>query len=1008
MGAQDLIGAIRGGLIQQDRLLKTDIPSLPDNALLPRRVVTYSELGRDFSVTLDMVSTAGDIELKTLISRAMTLWIQQADKSYLPTNGYIHTARRLGANGSLTSYQLIFASWLYFLRFRSDMRSWQDKAADEIISDVFNEHPQAKGYFQFALSKPLSQRSYCRQSETDWNFVNRLMEDEGLYGFWRQAKDGKSHTYVITDDIYTLDAMSPETVRFYRSGISSEVDAFTQWTGSRTLQSTLHTTRTFDYKAPSTPFNPKGTVLPTRANQGDLPEQAEVYTYTGAYTYSRQDRGEHLSKIRLEEWESRAKRFHGIGSVRGIDAGLRFTLMDHPIHNNDPASQCEFAAVKVWRYIENNLPLSSHESNFPHSLQNQLAQARAERSGGGALKVPHPDGSEGFYLVEVEAQRTTVPYRSPLEHRKPEMQLETAIVVGPQGEEVYTDELNRVKIMFVWDRLNPANERASCWVRVAQSDTGGGYGGVHSPRVGEEVIVGYIGGDCDRPMVLHRVYNGAVRPQWHSNGILSGYRSKEYSGAGFNQMVMDDATGQNRVQLMSSSANSMLHLGYLVDQSGNTRGSFLGNGFDLKSDAYGAMRAGRGLYISTHPTSVAQPLSAQPATEQLINAESVIEAVSEASSAGQAENLRMGQEALKKFTDATQHSVAGAQATGGRTAGGGTGSANGFSSPIMLMASPSGIALSTPQSTHISADQHVNVISGRDTYLATGKSLVMSAVEKISVFVQKAGVKLFAASGKIDIQAQSDEMSLTALKNLTIRSTDAQLALSAAKDVKLNSVQSQITVAAKEGITLVSGDAYVKISNGNIELGCPGSITLKSSNFHWEGPASLPDSERLWPGQIPANFSAKVILDKQLQERIGADAAIPYQFIGEGGAVIAKGMIDETGATQRIFHPNTDAMDVLLGEKGEWRMTEHQDDDVCGCGVDHEAQTSPGFAHLTSEQSLDDSNETNEDGRSLQSTFDPNSAPRIDPEAMQFQRNLVEHLVFKDPKVEQAILDGED
>ncbi|WP_186229817.1 phage late control D family protein, partial [Burkholderia gladioli] len=111
MNLTDLIQALRGGLIQQDRLLKTDVPSLPDNALVPRRAVTYSELGRDFGVTIDMVSTASDIELKTLIAQRMTLWIQQADKSYLPINGYIHTARRLGAEGSQASYQLAFASW---------------------------------------------------------------------------------------------------------------------------------------------------------------------------------------------------------------------------------------------------------------------------------------------------------------------------------------------------------------------------------------------------------------------------------------------------------------------------------------------------------------------------------------------------------------------------------------------------------------------------------------------------------------------------------------------------------------------------------------------------------------------------------------------------------------------------------------------------------------------------------------------------------------------------------
>ncbi|WP_043220916.1 type VI secretion system Vgr family protein, partial [Burkholderia gladioli] len=238
------------------------------------------------------------------------------------------------------------------------------------------------------------------------------------------------------------------------------------------------------------------------------------------------------SKVHLEEWESRAKRFTGAGGVRGIDAGLRFELSGHPEHDRDPASQREFAVIKAWRYIENNLPLSDQEAGFPHSLQDELARAKAEFSG---VFVNHDDGSAGFYLVEVEAQRTTVPYRSPFEHKKPEMHLETAIVVGPQGEEVYTDELNRVKVMFIWDRQNQGDAGASCWVRVAQSDTGGGYGGVHMPRVGEEVLVGYLGGDCDRPIVLHRVYNGKVSPQWHSNGILSGNRSKEYGGSGYNQ-----------------------------------------------------------------------------------------------------------------------------------------------------------------------------------------------------------------------------------------------------------------------------------------------------------------------------------------------------------------------------------------------------------------------------------------------------------------------------------------
>jgi len=298
MGAQDMIGAITGGLIQSDRLLKLDT-ALGNNVLVPQRVVGHSRIGRHFEFTVDVVSTSDTVELKTLIAQPVTLWVQQTDRSYLPRHGYVHTARRLGSDTGLTSYQIGFASWMHFLRFRKDARIWQDKPADEILTDVFNMHPQAQGAFRFALSRPLPPRSFCMQYEDDWNFVHRLMESEGLFGYFDHAGDGKSHTLVVTDNLDTFQPLSPRTVRFYRAGTNSETDALVQWSGTRTLQSTTLTTRTFDYKAPASSANPKGTNIPTLPTQGNLPQQAEVYEYTGAYTYGSQDRGDALSKIRM-------------------------------------------------------------------------------------------------------------------------------------------------------------------------------------------------------------------------------------------------------------------------------------------------------------------------------------------------------------------------------------------------------------------------------------------------------------------------------------------------------------------------------------------------------------------------------------------------------------------------------------------------------------------------------------------------------------------------------------
>ncbi|BCF94390.1 MULTISPECIES: type VI secretion system Vgr family protein [Paraburkholderia] len=818
MGAQDVIAAITGRLAQGDRLLKLDT-LLGSDVLVPQRVVGNSRVGRHFEFTLDVVSMSSNIELKKLIAQPVTLWIQQSDKSYLPHNGFVHTARRLGSDSTLTSYQIGFASWMHFLKFRRDQRIWQDVSVEEIVSDVFNAHPQAQGRFQFALSRQLPTRSYCRQDEYDWNFVHRLLESEGLYGFWQQAEDGKSHTLVIADNLSSFKPTSPKTVSFYRAGANSETDALTQWSGTRTLQSALLTTRTFDYKNPAGIYNPKGTSTPTMPSQGALPAQAEVYEYTGAYTYGEQDRGDQLSRIRMEEWESRAKRFHGVGGMRGIDAGQRFTLSGHPDHDRDAADQREFAVIETVWTIENNLPVSNDAPVFPHSLQATVAAVRARHEGASAPSTLIGDGAEGFYRVDIEAQRTTVPYRSPFEHAKPDVQLESAIVVGPQNEEVYTDELNRIKVRFIWDRLNSGDERASCWLRVVQSDAGGGYGGVHLPRVGEEVLVDYVDGDCDRPIVVARVYNDAAKPQWHSNGLLSGYRSKEFGGSGYNQMVMDDATGQNRLHLYSTTANSGLHLGYLVAQNGNTRGAYLGSGFDLATDNYGAVRAAEGLLMTTYAKSVgSQQLDVSETRQQIANSQGVIDAMSAAGEMHQAENLKGGSNALKSFADAMQDSVEGS-ASGGRTAGGGTGSANAFAQPVIALASPAGIGMSTHDSTHVSAAQQITLVSGQSTHIAAGKSLIASVGEKLSLFVQNAGMKLFAAKGKLEIQAHADNIELTAQKTF-----------------KVQSATENIEAAAKQEILLTSGGAYLRIKGGNIEIHAPGKIDIKGSQHSFAGP----------------------------------------------------------------------------------------------------------------------------------------------------------------------------
>ncbi|WP_334065987.1 type VI secretion system Vgr family protein [Burkholderia cepacia] len=809
MDAQDVVRAFQGGLLQQDRLLKLDTPLGP-NVLLPQRVVGWSRVGRHYDFTLDVLSTRSDLKLKKLIGQPITLWTLQANKSYLPRHGYVYSIRRLGAEGGLTSYQIGFASWMNFLKFRRDQRIWQNKPADEILSDVFNAHSQAKGQFKFALSRPLPSRSYCTQYEDDWNFVHRLMEEEGLFSIWTQAGDGKSHTLTVTDHLDAGEPLVPQAVQFSRDGANSEIDALVHWSGVRTLHSAALTTRTFDYKNPSSLGNPKGTNVPTMSTE--LPEQLEMYEYTGPYTYLKQDRGDHLTKVRMEEWESSAKRFYGTGGLRAADAGRWFELTGHPEHDPDSVERREFSIIETVWLIENNIPGSSHHANFPHGLQDRLAEAMANQSGGNASIVAHDDGAKGFFLVEIETQRKSVPYRSPLEHRKPVMQMQTATVVGPRGQEIYTDELGRVKVQFHWDRIGQRDERSSCWVRVAQPWSSAQFGGIQLPRIGDEVVVPFFDGDPDRPVITARVGNGTNRPQWNlpDQHALSGFVSKEIGGEQNNVWLKDDTAGQVQTQIRSDHLESGLHLGYLTRVSEPAgRQDKRGEGVELRTDGHAAVRGAKGLLLTTHARASASgdAFSVDEVAQQLMHAHETASGLAQAAKAAGAQ-------------DGEQNEIAAALESQANAIAGG-GALKQFAEPQAVMASPAGIAVSTPDQIHLSGGQTAAITSGNHVSISASGGLFASARRALRMFVYEAGMRLVAAGGDIDLKALKDSINLLAKLNVTVTAD-------------------KVTISAQHEVEINGGGSYVKFDANGIEHGTPGKFVAYASSHSLPGPKVQP------------------------------------------------------------------------------------------------------------------------------------------------------------------------
>lgn len=828
-------------LSQSQRLLKLDVNA----SLIPHRMVGEERVSEPFSYTLDCFSQQGDIELKTLMAQPATLSVMQADGAYRQLHGLISDAAMLGEDGGVTYYQLTLVPWLAMLKLNRNSRIFQDRSVVDILTEVFNDFDLARGHYRFDLRRKYPARSYCVQyRESDFNFVNRLMEEEGLWYYFEHAGNGDAsenggsgesfdgHRLVITDDVDTTQPVSPQRIRFHRQDATEDQDALTQWRGVRQQQPTRVSIGTFDYKQPSLT---KRTTLGTLHNQGNLPD-TEVYDYAGEYYYYGYDRGERLANNRLEAHESLAKRFHGAGGTRQMSVGHWFELVDHPRHDLGGVEERQFLLLGITIHAENSLPVSAQLNALPGSLQPQIEAAKKAH---GLKDEDRPDhvgdyrtGGTGHFLIDIEAQRRTQVYRHPLVHHRPVVGgPQTAVVVGPANEEIYTDSLNRVRVQFHWDRQGQKNEQSSVWLRVSQPNAGSSWGGVFVPRIGQEVIVDFLEGDADRPIITGRVYNGEQQPEWHSNGLLSGFKTKTYQGSRFNELVFDDATSQERIRLNSENEKSQLNLGYLIHQNGNDRGSFRGTGFELRTDAYGAVRANEGLYVTSWGQlgAYGDQLDLTPAREQLVSAYNLTNSLSEsavqhnADESAARDNLKLaGDDADDEYGNTEQSESVDQSSATSATESGGRGKAARMKAPWLHLASPAGITLSTPESTHMAQGSSLTVSTGDDVNVAAGRSVAASVVQSISLFVQNAGMKLFAAKGKVQMQAQSDAMDFTAEKG-----------------VKVTSTNGSVTINAENGILMASGGGYIQITGGDINVHCPGAVDVKGAQHSFSGGTNM-------------------------------------------------------------------------------------------------------------------------------------------------------------------------
>ena len=484
---------------QQNRLWALETVLGPD-ALLVAGFSGSEAISSPFSFHVDLLSENDSIDLKTLIGTNVTLRVAQADDSPRFWNGHISGITQGWKGSVFTAYRAEIVPWLWFLGNRSDCRIFQNKTAVDIIREVFED----LGFqdFVFRLHGSFPKRDYCVQyRETDLNFVSRLMEEEGIFYFF-EHQQGRHQLVMGNSPEAHQPCPGQSSVRceLATGGVEQE-DLITDWRmGEAFVPSSLSLTD-FNFKTPAAKL---------RVSL-DGENSFEIYDHPGQY--EQPTRGEQLTRIRLQEIQAFSTNAHGESTCRGFTTGFRFKLEEH--------------YRKSWNqwYVLTEIRHSAHQGGNFMAGEVNLSP------------------SDSVYRNEFVCIPHQTPFRPSRRTLAPVVEgCQTAIVVGPQKEEIYTDKYGRVKVQFHWDRQGKRNEKSSCWIRVSQYWAGERWGSVSIPRIGQEVIVDFLEGNPDRPIITGRVYNAANMPPYPLPGGAAnmGFKSKSIKGRGYNEISVND------------------------------------------------------------------------------------------------------------------------------------------------------------------------------------------------------------------------------------------------------------------------------------------------------------------------------------------------------------------------------------------------------------------------------------------------------------------------------------
>ncbi|MBJ9703558.1 type VI secretion system Vgr family protein [Acinetobacter calcoaceticus] len=823
-----------------------------NSQIMLQRIDGYHGINDGLSAELICLSTNPYIELKHFIGCQIAV-DQVTDSGQLfRTTGIVTGASQGQSDGAFSLYRLTMQDATSLWHKRRNSRVFMNKSVVDIIEVIFKEWQSKSPLFASSLqletsglTKTYDIRPFSMQSnESDYAYITRIMREESInwivdesnYLVTTNSQSIEAQKLRLIDDNNEFQSLERRTIRYHRSNATEQYDSITSFIAQRQLQPTaIHVQR---WQADSlSQEDASGSVISShqhssqRDNESLSLEQAWNISPAWISDLKGEDQATTSSNTQLEklnmhlnQYQSlQAKYFTAHSSVRDTQVGYWFQLLDYPeLEKNHSQHDKEFLILNKHFYNQNNLP-----KDIQDQVEKLLTLSHWQTS-----KDSEQERQANEFVV-VRRNINVVPEYDPLKHR-PMAHVQRAKVVS-DGEEIHVDEWGRIKVRFLFTRTDDhahdggagANnsDSDSAWVDVLTPWAGEGYGARFLPRKDEIVVIDFFDGNIDRPFVTGRIHEAQRSPtkfdikgQLPDTKKLSGIRSKEVGGTGYNQLRFDDTTGQISAQLHSSHGATQLNLGNLSHPKESATSDGRGEGFELRTDRAGAIRS-KGLYISTFVQNNATDthLEAKEAVQNFTESLGSMKALSEYAVKQKAEAADM-LENIDRYIKTIESQWSDLKAT---------------KEALMLLASPESISLVSGKNIHINALDSVTVGGGQSINISTDEHLILNAKKKVSLFAGEEDLKIYAAKGKFDLQSQ-----------------DNVLDVSARLDIKITSSEGKVEIHSPTEIVFKAKDSALKINGDGVTVITPNKFTAKAGQHLFTTGASESPTLPIFPNNI--------------------------------------------------------------------------------------------------------------------------------------------------------------